>query len=161
MAQFVSANIGCETGSSLFVAAPEKFGFEKFEWEHDNGGKEHTAGPRLTVGGASGEFITVLYPGEQLPAMEAIKGGVQVGGDQIVFGDTVGNRSANHDVAQLRNEVTVTRGGKEAGLLKNTDFDFERSQGDIGLFVPDAGYPFGPIPDWLVKQRGDRKKAEK
>jgi hypothetical protein len=27
------------------------------------------------------------------------------------------------------------------------------TQGDVGLFVPDAGYPFGEIPDWLVRQR--------
>jgi hypothetical protein len=31
--------------------------------------------------------------------------------------------------------------------------DLNRLQGDIGLFVPDAGYPFGGIPDWLVRQR--------
>jgi len=24
---------------------------------------------------------------------------------------------------------------------------------DLGLFVPDAGYPFGVIPDWLIRQR--------
>jgi hypothetical protein len=23
------------------------------------------------------------------------------------------------------------------------------------LFVPDAGYPFGEIPDWLIRQRSD------
>jgi hypothetical protein len=31
--------------------------------------------------------------------------------------------------------------------------DLNRPQGDIGLFVPDAGYPFGAIPDWLIRQR--------
>jgi hypothetical protein len=29
----------------------------------------------------------------------------------------------------------------------------DRSQGDIGIFIPDAGYPFGMIPDWLLRQR--------
>jgi hypothetical protein len=32
----------------------------------------------------------------------------------------------------------------------------ERPQGEIGLFVPDAGYPFGDIPDWLIRQRMKR-----
>lgn len=29
----------------------------------------------------------------------------------------------------------------------------KRSQGRVGLFVPDAGYPFGVIPDRLIRQR--------
>ena len=31
--------------------------------------------------------------------------------------------------------------------------DYQRSQGQVGLFVPDAGYPFGDIPEWLLEQR--------
>jgi hypothetical protein len=37
--------------------------------------------------------------------------------------------------------------------LTDNDIDMNRSQGEIGLFVPDAGYPFGEIPEWLIKQR--------
>jgi hypothetical protein len=48
---------------------------------------------------------------------------------------------------------TVQRGGKEVVTLAAKDINLDRSQGDIGLFVPDAGYPFGEIPDWLIKQR--------
>jgi len=29
----------------------------------------------------------------------------------------------------------------------------DRSQDEVGLFVSDAGYPFGRIPDWLIRQR--------
>lgn len=37
--------------------------------------------------------------------------------------------------------------------LTAEDLDLDRSQGEVGLFVPDAGYPFGEIPDWLIRQR--------
>ncbi|MEI7831743.1 MAG: DUF5060 domain-containing protein [bacterium] len=37
--------------------------------------------------------------------------------------------------------------------MAGTDITLDRGQGRIGLFVPDAGYPFGDIPDWLIKQR--------
>ena len=40
--------------------------------------------------------------------------------------------------------------------LSGRDIDMDRSQGEVGLFVPDAGYPFGVIPDWLLKQRAAR-----
>jgi hypothetical protein len=41
------------------------------------------------------------------------------------------------------------------GLVNLTvgSIDLDCSQGDVGLFVPDAGYPFGVIPDWLIRQR--------
>jgi hypothetical protein len=50
--------------------------------------------------------------------------------------------------------VTVMRDGQVVTTLTGEDVDMNRSQGDVGLFVPDAGYPFGVIPDWLIKQRG-------
>ena len=31
--------------------------------------------------------------------------------------------------------------------------DLDRSQGEGGLFVPDAGHPFGELPDWLIRRR--------
>ena len=49
--------------------------------------------------------------------------------------------------------VSVTRGGKKVLTLSGRDIDMDRSQGEIGLFVPDAGYPFGEIPNWLIRQR--------
>lgn len=51
------------------------------------------------------------------------------------------------------NYVTVKRGGKTVTALTGKDIDMDRSQGEIGLFVPDAGYPFGVIPEWLIRQR--------
>jgi hypothetical protein len=38
-------------------------------------------------------------------------------------------------------------------MLSGREIDLERFQGQIGLFVPDTGYPFGEIPDWLIRQR--------
>jgi hypothetical protein len=49
--------------------------------------------------------------------------------------------------------VTVRRGDNEVITLTGRDIDLDRSQGEVGLFVPDAGYPFGEIPDWLIRQR--------
>ena len=49
--------------------------------------------------------------------------------------------------------VTVSRGGKTVVQLTGRDVDMDRSQGEVGLFVPDAGYPFGAVPDWLIRQR--------
>jgi hypothetical protein len=47
----------------------------------------------------------------------------------------------------------VERAGKVLLQLGGREIDLNRFQGDIGLFVPDTGYPFGPIPDWLLRQR--------
>ena len=49
--------------------------------------------------------------------------------------------------------MTVSRSGKVVTRLTGRDINMDRSQGEIGLFVPDAGYPFGEIPDWLIHQR--------
>jgi hypothetical protein len=124
---------------TLYCALPATFEFESFPWSHDNGGTESTQGARLTIRGGEGEFVTVLCPGKA-PAISATPSGVKLGDDEIVFGD---------DAAP----VTVRRGGKDTLALSGQDIALDRSQGNIGLFVPDAGYPFGEIPDWLIKQR--------
>ncbi|MEI7832256.1 MAG: hypothetical protein WCJ56_03525, partial [bacterium] len=49
--------------------------------------------------------------------------------------------------------IKLTRNGKEEILLTVGDINMERSQGKTGLFVPEAGYDLGPIPDWLITQR--------
>ncbi|MBM4019071.1 MAG: hypothetical protein FJ288_12210 [Planctomycetes bacterium] len=128
---------------------PEKFDFEPFPWSHENGGLESTQGARLTVRGDEGRFITVLYPGAA-PAVSAVPGGVKVGADEIVF---AGDRPAAGDAAKV---VTVRHNGREALSLAGAEINLDRSQGEIGLFVPDAGYPFGEIPDWLIRQRAKR-----
>ena len=50
--------------------------------------------------------------------------------------------------------ATVKRSGKT--VLTLTGKDIDRSQSEIGLFVPDAGYPFGDIPERLIRQRMKR-----
>lgn len=79
-------------------------------------------------------------PAEPFP-VEAIAGGVQVGEVQVRFDD---------DGAVA---VHVSQADAELLALPRTAIDPQRSQGEVGLFVPDAGYPFGPIPDWLKEQR--------
>lgn len=131
---------------TLFCAEPAQYSFESFPWSHDNGGHEATQGARLTIQARQGQFITVLYPGE-LPVTTALSSGVCVGEDEILFaGDTV-------VVEPSYICVRVKRDDRLIASLKGKEIDLNRSQGDIGLFVPDAGYPFGRIPDWLIKQR--------
>jgi hypothetical protein len=138
---------------TLFVASPTEFEPGRHDWNLERNTKsgtlrEHTKGVRLTVEGEAAEFITVLYPGDKPPKMEAIEGGVRVGDDEVVFAGAI-------DELADTNYATVTRAGKTAMSLTGKEIDLDRSQGEIGLFVPDAGYPFGEIPDWLIRQRSN------
>jgi hypothetical protein len=132
---------------TLFAAEPAAFDFEPFPWSHDNGGREATQGARLTVRAQAGQFITVLWPGKDAPPMAAVPGGVTVGDDAVRFAGGLDAAGPDEPI------VTVTRGGRTLLALMGKDIDMDRSQGDVGLFVPDAGYPFGAIPDWLLRQR--------
>ena len=137
---------------TLFCAAPAPFEFSALPWSHANGGKtESTQGARLTIKGSRGQFITVLYPGANPPAMSALPNGVKVGDDEITFAGEISDEDA-------LNYVLVRRAGRELLSLTGRDVDLNRPQGDIGLFVPDAGYPFGEIPDWLIRQRAPKSQ---
>lgn len=138
---------------TLYCAHPQEFTQGRHDWNFEKKGKdgsvilkENTKGVRLAVDGESSEFITVLYPGNKPPKMEAIENGVRVGDDEITFAGGVDDDDAV-------NYVTVSRSGKVVTQLIGRDIDMDRSQGEIGLFVPDAGYPFGEIPEWLIRQR--------
>lgn len=115
---------------------PAPVSIEALAWAHENGGREETNGIRaFQQPAAQGEFIAVLWPGADAPASSWSDGVLKVGGAQIRF---------------------AADGGVEAAgtVLRASAIDPERSQGEVGLFVPDAGYPFGRIPDWLIRQRG-------
>jgi hypothetical protein len=136
--QFDSLGVVC--------AEPAAFEFGRHDWQHKNGGLEATKGLRLSQKDTRGQFITVLYPALTGPQIETVPGGVKVGGDVVKFGGGLDDDDATE-------YVTVERGGKTVLTLTGKDIDMNRSQGDIGLFVPDAGYPFGETPDWLIRQR--------
>jgi hypothetical protein len=131
---------------SLYCTHPA-FTMRNFDWSHENGGHEETKGARLEISGQTGEMITVMYPGIHPPEMKIVNGGVQVGDDRLIFN---GNKSDFEDSGEI---VRVTRSGKIILSLNGNEMDPDRPQGEIGLFVPDAGYPFGDIPEWLAKQR--------
>jgi hypothetical protein len=131
---------------NVFVAHPRQFDYDTLDWSFTQRGySESTRGVRLTNKQSVGEFITVLHPGK-LPPCRAIDGGVIVGDDEIRFAGGI-------DDQQQQTYVTVRRNGREIATLTGKQIDLDRSQGQIGLFVPDAGYPFGPIPEWLARQR--------
>ncbi len=132
---------------TLFCATPQDFQLKKFNWSHENGGFEETKGARLEIKGQTGDFITVMYPGAKVPAMKAIPRGVQVGKDIITF---AGSAPTYNDST---NAVEVSQAGKTLHTLSGKDIDLNRWQGEVGLFIPDTGYVFGDIPDWLVRQR--------
>ncbi len=136
----------------LFVAKPDTFSFSSFPstldtWMDENHKSEETQGARISTKGETIEFITVLYPGEFIPSMKSLPNGVKLGNETITF--TGGLPSGKND----RTHVRVERGGELLAELNGDEIDMNRSQGKVGLFVPDVGYPFGPIPRWLIKQR--------
>jgi hypothetical protein len=69
-----------------------------------------------------------------------------MGGDEIHFAGGLDQRA---ETVYVR--VKTARGAVLE--LAGREISLDRPQGDIGLFVPDAGYPFGEIPDWLARQR--------
>ncbi|MGD0896713.1 MAG: hypothetical protein ABR915_02685 [Thermoguttaceae bacterium] len=113
------------------------------------GKRREISGPVAGELAESGFPAKVEYSKDPLPAMSAIPGGVKVGGDEIVFSGGVDEKS-DADC------VTVRRDGMSVATLSGREINLDRSQGEIGLFVPDAGYPFGVLPDWLVRQRCTR-----
>lgn len=145
---------------TLVCVEPASFHFEPFPWSHKNGGGEATQGARLTIQGKKGQFITVLYPNRRTPPVSGHRRGsafsVQVGEDVILFDAALGETPPNGTAA-----VRVWRGSKEVLLLRADELDLNRSQGEVGLFIPDAGYPFGEVPDWLIRQRAVRPPPER
>lgn len=131
---------------NVFVAAPAEYDYDTLDWSFtQRGHSESTLGIRLTDTKHTGQFITVLHPGK-LPETESIENGVKVGDVAVTF-------AGNIDDSDDTTYVTVKKGDATIAQLTGKDIEMERSQGEIGLFVPDAGYPFGPIPDWLARQR--------
>ena len=92
-------------------------------------------------------MITVLVPGEANTAITAIPNGVMIGTTKAEFYEF------HPDLVYAQNKpITAVSIGTGESLLYD-ELSLARPQGDIGLFVPDAGYPFGPMPDWLIRAR--------
>lgn len=149
-------------GLTLFQAQPQATVFAPFDWSYCKGKdptrdwSESTKGARLSLPNASaGEFLTVLYPSETPPSMKILPDGVQVGEDTITFAHGLVDRKTLPSGARPASAVCVRR-QQESTVLPVQDLDLARLQGTIGLFVPDAGYPFGDLPQWLIDQRAGR-----
>ncbi|HEU4608727.1 MAG TPA: hypothetical protein VFS31_11505, partial [Chitinophagaceae bacterium] len=94
-----------------------------------------------------GDFVTILYPGEKLPSYQLNNGNIRLDDYSISW------KAGMDEIADTISLVELKHKNKICQQLLAAEFDDERSQGEIGLFVPDAGYPFGPLPDWLIRQR--------
>ena len=150
-------------GMTLFVAEPEVFDFASWPstaetWLTEAKRGESTQGARVSRTATNGEFITVLYPGNDPPTikLEQSAGGpefLKIGEtDRIYYYSGRWLAEEEGPVKYgVRPPLSVERKGRHLGGLMLVDPD--RSQGRIGLFVPDVGYPFGPIPEWLREQR--------
>jgi len=134
---------------SLYFAKPSGLTFERFDYNHP---KDSTIGAFFKTSGQNVEFITVMWPNSSIPSCSAIPGGVQVGSDEIIFADPTSNPSDP--------VVTVN----DSVILYTSDVDLNRSQGygylDLGrdkwegtMYIPEVGYPMGPLPNWLLEQR--------
>ena len=93
----------------------------------------------------------LVYGEPDTPKLQALPNGVKIGETEVTFSGGIDDK--NETVY-----VSVSRSGTSILTLTGADVDMNRFQGDIGIFIPDAGYPFGVIPDWLLKQR--TKKPE-
>ncbi len=147
------------TPISIFVKSPQPTITDRIFWWHANKsgvGFEQTYGATVSTRAAADKFEMIsafaLASAGTAPVMSVIPGGVNVtmpnsAPDRIIFIDAP--KDANAKTALIK----LTRNGKEEVLLTVGDIDLERSQGKTGLFVPEAGYDLGPIPDWLITQR--------
>ena len=105
-----------------------------------------------TSGDASGSWQesglapALLHAPFTPPDIEVLANGVRVGTDEIIFNGAI-DEDASTDY------VLVKRSGQELIRLQGSELNLDRNQGKIGLFVPNAGYPFGVVPDWLIRQR--------
>ncbi|MFO8013225.1 MAG: hypothetical protein R6X20_07960, partial [Phycisphaerae bacterium] len=139
---------------TVVCVRPRAFTFDRHDWTFEKkdrrSGKvtcrEATRGIRLTAEDGAREFVTVLWPGRDPPPIEPTDVGVRVGEVEVALAGGIDDEAATA-------YVTVTRGSKVLARVTGADVDLDRSQGEIGLFVPDAGYPFGVVPDWLIRQR--------
>jgi len=125
--------------AQVFLPSEQGDRFEALPWEHENGGLERTTAGRV-FRSSGAPFVSVLIPGKKRLPVELKEGILHLG-------------------AQLKLELGEDRirlhveGENSLDLLRSEDIDPHRYQGEIGLFVPDVGYPFGPLPEWLLMQR--------
>ncbi len=141
----------------LFIASPREWELDSLPFEHDREGGESTQGALLTTEGDNVEFITVMYPGGDA-RFERIEDGRGV---RVTIGEQVDEVTFHHGLVHQDDQpgdadrpvVTARRNGEQVLSLTADAIDMQRHQGDVGLFVPDVGYPFGPLPDWLIRQR--------
>lgn len=123
--------------------------FSTIRWTNASEGNEFATGVRLNFSASlSSDVVAVLYPAGSLSNAPIPTATSSSNGEiSVAFGTQTDKFSFTH------NGITVTRGGSTTSILKPTDLDLTKSQGEVGLTTLDAGYDFGVVPDWLVEQR--------
>jgi len=139
--------------------------FVTLRWTNHSEGNEHATGVRIRVVNVTrSDLVAVLYPSGSLtvgaapvPTVMADNSSVNVVfGEGLVDRLTFARDSGSHDGVgnEGDNLITLVRnGGVAIDVLAVGDVNMDRDQGKVGLTTLDAGYDFGPVPDWLVTQR--------
>ena len=128
--------------------------FSSIRWTNKSEGNENATGVRVFVNGATtADVVSVLYPSGSLTAQHAPVPQVLVENDtvKLIFSQ---DTSDTLIFRRRSNSIILSQQGKPAAkVLDDNDLNWNRSQGQIGLTTLDAGYDFGPVPDWLIRQR--------
>jgi hypothetical protein len=127
-------------GLRVHTIEPQGLIASTFPWAHVNGALEVTQGLRLSLAKpqTQGRVITVLTWNKDLKVTSESDGTITIGPSKVRI-------SPDGSIA--------VEGPLGRSAIAQKEWNYDRFQGNIGLFIPDAGYPFGPIPDWLLKQR--------
>jgi len=121
-----------------------EFEFEPFPWSHTNGGGSSTRA-RARLDAATGQFVTVST--RQGPAIEALP-------TACAWRDRrpLDAHAARPDCARRCARVVVSRPAGRSSSCPRARWTSPR-QGQIGLFVPNAGYSVRPDPRTAHRRR--------
>lgn len=122
-------------------------------WTNQSEGNELVTGLRFASTRPSGKsnFVSAMYPKGHTATLDGKVPQFQLTGNTLSVSFSDGT-----DIVEF-NDVgaSVTLNG--ISLLHDADVDTNRRQGDVGLALMDAGYDFGPVPEWLLQQRKTEK----
>ena len=144
--------------STLFVAAlndgDKLVNFSSYRWTNHSEGNEFATGVRISVDNVNTtDVVSILYPSGSLTSKIAAIPSFSINGHTITL-TFKGGAADMLSFDSSGNLVTFHRqNAAPIVVLKDSDLNLGRKQGEVGLTTLDAGYDFGYVPNWLVNQR--------